>query len=62
MCGKTLRLMNEGDRWESPQLAGFGYNAECAAAPNPDEGPMPPHQPVDVIAWRPGYQPINEES
>ena len=56
-CGRAIELDVEGGDWTQGKLASVsGRNPECPKAPNPDESPMPYHQPQDVIAWRPGYK------
>jgi hypothetical protein len=47
----------EGGPWERAQLAGLGYDHQCHEAPNPDDGPMPGHEPGTAIVNRPGYDP-----
>jgi hypothetical protein len=53
-CGLTIELTEAPDaRWSTGPYPGVsGRNPECPKAPNPSEGPMPDHEPGDVIAWR----------
>ncbi|MGW1436786.1 hypothetical protein ACWD7M_16245 [Streptomyces griseus] len=42
-CGDVLTLTAEGARWAVANAP------ECPKAPNPDDGPMPGHEPGTVV-------------
>lgn len=49
----VIEQENPGDPWyDSTSMLGGYLNRECPGAPNPDEGPMPGHEP-GVIAVNP---------
>lgn len=53
-CRKILARYAGSDEWTSAAGPGLtGRSRECASAPNPDDGPMPPHEPGTAIVARP---------
>ena len=55
-CGRVIQR-RAGDPWESAKIGVSGVDPECHKAPNPDDGPMPGHEPGTAIVNRPGYAP-----
>lgn len=53
-CKRVLERDATGAPWTSAKLAGLsGRDPECHAAPNPDDGPMPGHEPGSAILSAP---------
>jgi hypothetical protein len=50
-CKEIIQQAEAGGPWVQAGLWGDG--SECEKAPNPDDGPMPPHESDGVIAVRP---------
>lgn len=47
-CGRSLHKDSPTDPWRD-----FSNNPECEIAPNPDDGPMPGHEPGTPVVRRP---------
>lgn len=46
-CGDPIELAAEGGEWGMGTR--HGRSTECPQAPNPDDGPMPGHEPGTVL-------------
>jgi hypothetical protein len=52
-CGRVLRRSDADEPWTNYGVAGT-TSTQCEKAPNPDDGPMPPHEPGTKILTPPG--------
>lgn len=43
-CGRIVSQTAPGEKWRDT-----ANDTECDEAPNPEEGPMPPHLPVSIV-------------
>lgn len=55
-CGQVLTQFAPDGPFMVGKLAGLGYDRECPSAPNPDEGPMPNHEPGTPVVVNPRWQ------
>lgn len=44
-CTRPIRREEPGGPWTSPRRAGFAPDPQCPSAPNPEDRPMPRHEP-----------------
>jgi hypothetical protein len=48
-----LHRHGPGEPWVAAQLGGLGDSPECPDAPNPEDGPMPGHEPGTAAVTNP---------
>lgn len=59
-CGGVLRRYGPEDPWLVSSLLNQLGNRECPDAPNPDDGPMPGHEPGTPAVTNPEWPGVQE--
>jgi hypothetical protein len=60
-CGLSLYKYGPDEPWFTAKVGTLGDDAECAAAPNPGDGPMPGHKPGTPVVRNPMWEPALTE-
>ncbi len=52
-CGRPIQREPGATAWTAALIGVPGRDHQCRQAPNPDDGPMPGHEPRDVVVHPP---------